>query len=412
MAIIRDNRGAQLVSNLSKHLSDVAATAGVPVDTQQIVKIVNQYLGQGEQLSSQTNAVSPGVYKMLGQTDIITNRTQVVTSGIWTGDTGSLVITNTFTSSAQVASVSGRYYLDVYQKATSSTDAEVQFSIAYGDINGYGAPTLAQDDQAKLSTTAVYYQWRNILLSKTDNFFTVRSGSTGTYNMTNFYALTVERSRYKERMDPGNISLKLSGSKGVVTLIDDSGDQNQQVTQAGRVYNLVSGSLNIGTAATSSINSYTASNGLGWGLFYPDMGVLLLNPLALVASITGALAPATESKAGIYWQTAGAYTGSVALLQAIAGGGEWQARRVENVSTSHYFIRANNREYNFSNNPSFVTGSTGQFYQAVFERDPHVYVTTVGLYNDAHELLAVAKTSKPIDKSFDKEIAIKVKLDF
>jgi hypothetical protein len=48
----------------------------------------------------------------------------------------------------------------------------------------------------------------------------------------------------------------------------------------------------------------------------------------------------------------------------------------------------------------------------LFERDPHVYITTVGLYNDANELLAVAKTSKPIAKSFDKEVAIKVKLDF
>jgi hypothetical protein len=41
-----------------------------------------------------------------------------------------------------------------------------------------------------------------------------------------------------------------------------------------------------------------------------------------------------------------------------------------------------------------------------------VYITSVGLYNDASELLAVAKISKPIEKSFDKEVSIKVKLDF
>ena len=87
-------------------------------------------------------------------------------------------------------------------------------------------------------------------------------------------------------------------------------------------------------------------------------------------------------------------------------------RRTENVSTSHYFVRANNREFNFSNNPSFVTGSTGQFVQPTFETNPRVYITTVGLYDDGNELLAVAKVSKPIEKSFDKEVAIKVKLDF
>jgi hypothetical protein len=100
------------------------------------------------------------------------------------------------------------------------------------------------------------------------------------------------------------------------------------------------------------------------------------------------------------------------LYQAISASGDFQARRTENVSTSHYFVRANNREFNFSNNPTFITGSVGQFVQATFERDPKVYITSVGLYDDANELLAVAKTSKPIEKSFDKEVAIKVKLDF
>jgi hypothetical protein len=100
------------------------------------------------------------------------------------------------------------------------------------------------------------------------------------------------------------------------------------------------------------------------------------------------------------------------LYDALSQGADFQARRTENVSTSHYFVRANNREFNFSNNPTFVTGSVGEFVQSTFERDPHVYITSVGLYDDANELLAVAKTSKPIEKSFDKEIAIKVKLDF
>ena len=97
---------------------------------------------------------------------------------------------------------------------------------------------------------------------------------------------------------------------------------------------------------------------------------------------------------------------------AISGGADLQIRRTENISTSHYFVRANNREFNFSNNPTFVSGSVGAFANPLFERDPHVYITSVGLYDDANELLAVAKTSQPIEKSFDKEIAIKVKLDF
>jgi CxxC motif-containing protein len=44
--------------------------------------------------------------------------------------------------------------------------------------------------------------------------------------------------------------------------------------------------------------------------------------------------------------------------------------------------------------------------------DPKTYITTVGLYNTNKELLATAKTSKPIQKSFTKEILLKIKLDF
>ena len=77
-----------------------------------------------------------------------------------------------------------------------------------------------------------------------------------------------------------------------------------------------------------------------------------------------------------------------------------------------YFCRVNNRQFNFSNNPTFATASTGAFTQATFEKDPKVYITQVGLYNDQSELLAVAKLSKPVLKSYSREAIIKVKLDF
>jgi hypothetical protein len=407
MALIRDNRGALLASNLSQYLATAANTTGTPVDTNELVRIVNLFLGQGEQISADTNTISNGIYKKFGAIDKVTNKTEIVTSGIWSGDTGSLTIA--YTSSTQVADVSGKYYIDVYNAAPSLDTAEVQFSIAYGDVNGYGAPTLTQDDSSTMPTKAVYNQFRNVLLDSADPYFSVYSGSTaGGHDLINFYAINVNRARYKERLDPGNISLKLSGSVGLITLIDDSGGTDENVTTAGRVYNIVSGSLNIGSALTSSISTYTASNGQGYGLFYPDMGVILLNPSAISASVGGNLAGATTSATSVYHNT----TGSINLFKSINLGADFQARRTENVSTSHYFVRANNREFNFSNNPTFVTGSVGQFVQSTFERDPKVYITSVGLYDDANELLAVAKTSKPIEKSFDKEIAIKVKLDF
>ena len=88
------------------------------------------------------------------------------------------------------------------------------------------------------------------------------------------------------------------------------------------------------------------------------------------------------------------------------------ARNEERVQSTFYFVRAKNGEYNFSNNPSFVTGSNGAFRQTTFANNPKSFITTVGLYNSTQQLLAVAKLSKPILKSFSNEVLVKVKLDF
>ena len=61
---------------------------------------------------------------------------------------------------------------------------------------------------------------------------------------------------------------------------------------------------------------------------------------------------------------------------------------------------------------SFQSGSTGEVIFDTFINNPQVYVTTVGMYNDANECIAVAKLSRPLLKDFTKESLIRVKLDF
>ena len=63
-------------------------------------------------------------------------------------------------------------------------------------------------------------------------------------------------------------------------------------------------------------------------------------------------------------------------------------------------------------NPSFATSSDGSFSQPTFFKNPKTFITQVGLYNEGGELLAIAKLSKPLLKSYSREAIIKVKLDF
>ena len=87
-------------------------------------------------------------------------------------------------------------------------------------------------------------------------------------------------------------------------------------------------------------------------------------------------------------------------------------RDEEDQVSAQYFCRVRSGQMNFSNNPTFVSGSKGEFKQKSFLFDPQVYITTIGLYNNRKELLATAKLSKPLLKSFTREALIKVKLDF
>jgi len=402
MATIQGQAGVNLSQELATYLSENQGN----YTSEQLSTIINQYLSGGDKLGSTGGQISNGIYKRFGEFDQITGKVEVVTTGLWSGDTGSL--TSFFTSSAQVSATSGKYYYNVYNTADTSS---VQFSIAYGNRTGLGSPALSGDDTSTLETKATYAQYKQILLEQDDSQFTFLSSSAaGTHDSDAIYVINVARARYKEKMDAGNWSLTLSGSNSYsTTLIDDSGKKfDDTVGKAGRVFNIVTGSLNLGTENAASISSSTAPNGQGFGLFYPDQGLIVLNPSALsseVGTIHG------SSLIGSVLTNASAKNQQY-LFDSIVLGGDFEARRTENVSTSHYFVRATNREFNFSNNPSFTTGSAGSFTESTFETNPQTFITTVGLLNDANEMIAVAKTSQPIPKSFDKEVLIKVKLDF
>ena len=198
------------------------------------------------------------------------------------------------------------------------------------------------------------------------------------------------------------------GANGrVISLIDDSSLTSAAVGESGRVYNIVSGTIDDGTVF------YPNSAALQYfGLMYPEAGVIILdaNKLNISASFN------TVSGSGVQGDNAmklfTSLSGSVPIAVAAGRNYGLQARSSEQVKSTYYFVRVKNGDFNYSNNPSFVTGSNGDLAYTTFISNPQTYVTTVGLYNDRRELLAVAKMSQPILKSFTREVLIKVKLDF
>ena len=370
-------------------------------------------------------SVTP-LYTAFENGDVIENaQADTITAAMWSNNDGELKLVDTelYTSSVQKAA-SGLYYAEIYRDEPQLTaSAEPQFAVAYGNSNGSGsAPISEYASEGMTPTKTVYQQYRNLLLAPGDEHFTITSGGT-TFNETGSFFINVNRQRYKERVDPGNWELTISSSTfgfpgqtnrgGLYTLTDDSAVNSATLGDAGALYKVITGSL--GTTDASATQ---------YGWFYPDMGVIMLSPRAFDYSGShevnycwcpgvANLDVGSSNVNNVVNDMVGFFTSSVSVGSGnSATSASFQARSAEKVYATHYFIRLKNAEYNFSNNPSFTSGSQGAFAHPSMYRDPKVYITTVGLYNDRNELLAIAKLSKPLLKSFTREALIRVKLEF
>ena len=151
-------------------------------------------------------------------------------------------------------------------------------------------------------------------------------------------------------------------------------------------------------------------------MLYPQHGVAILNGDQLDAQFSaGGVNFGTVSGSQIQGDNAAKLYHSISSSAGLMTSGKTggiQARSSEKITATYYFVRVKNGEYNYSNNPSFTTGSLGEIGYSSFVSDPQTYITSIGLYNNSRELLAVAKLSQPLLKSFTREALVKVKLDF
>jgi len=341
-------------------------------------------------------------FKRLEADDFVVS-SDSISATLWSG--GAPTLTTFFTSSTQEAGSSGDYYLNIYQTASDDANAAVQFAVAYGNSNGSGSLVYNTTVNGKSPTSTIYGQYQNLVIGDENTDF-----AFGSITSSEFFALSIDRARYKEKIFLGSLTLNLSGSSGSISLTDNSlVVTSVQFNEAGRVFQLVSGSS--GAVYTGlNPNGYSANSG-SYGWLLPDIGTIILNPLALADFATSG---------GIGFQYSGSATGSSApnvtpnssLYRAISGSASFRLNSEETISSDYIFVRPRSSEFNYSENPSFISGSTGEVLYSDFINNPQTYITTVGLYNDTNELLAVAKLSRPLLKDFTKEALVRVKLDF
>lgn len=348
-----------------------------------------------------------------------------ITAPAWSSNQPTLTTFYTASTVATSTVSAGAYYLNVYQSPVGTNGAAVQFAIAYGNAKGSGSVWLNTLVPGVSPSLTTYNQYATLVygpeISGSQGF---NFGGQAT-NALDIVALNVDRNRYKQSLMPGTFNISLKNGSNVITLCDNSNDTTVvNYLDCGRVFSLVSGSYGkaVNTNRTNQIAPGMTPSG-SYGFFLPDIGTIILNPSALTLDpVYGGIGLSLDyaNYGSVVPAASASYTSTNNTLfyQAISASRDsatfpgFQLNSQETVSSDYVFVRIGNSEYNYSTNPTFTSGSTGAVLYQTMIYSPQTFPTTVGLYNNNSELLAVAKLSQALTKDFTKEALIRVKLDW
>ena len=250
----------------------------------------------------------------------------LVTSGMF--QDGASTISAFYTSSTQYTNT-GDYSIDVYRyDPANNASASVQFGVAYGHVGGSGSlgTVGATGDR---TTAAVYGQFNNTINPPQTTRFTF----SGKSDVDEIYAISFNRARIREEIEPGGWALHLGSGTSKIKLIDDSSTIKGGTTNTRNFapeHNVVSGTLSGGTTINTAAAGESSTYG-SYGTFYPSIGVILLNPRRLSRASLG-LITATGSNSDD--------RNNKKLFNEIVAGAHFQAKRQEKITSRHYFVRA------------------------------------------------------------------------
>jgi len=345
------------------------------------------------------------MFKNLNPTEDTVTTQITVTNGFHDGGVGTLAGSN-FTTASLSATQKSYYYNVQY-------NSKDHFGVSYGHIGGSGSAEQSTSQEG--TTQAIYKQFYNFTEPTAADLRDEVGFSINSITQSDAYFIVAERLQMKDRLNPGTWTITLSGSDtaGVakeLKLTDDSKTTNPITPGSpfGDVYSIYSGSA--GTVE---------STGTQYGKFYPDAGLFVLSANEVSSSLPGTGA----------WQTSagGVVTAGSGLSPdkrvADAADNAWKiARAMELGSVTlrseeqqyiyDYFCRAKASEYNLSENITFWSGSDYQIRHSDMVTNPQTYISEVGLYDTAGDLVAIGRLSSPINKNFSSEAIVKVRLTY
>lgn len=397
-------------------------------------------------------------FKKFEPDDIVIGKPNQVSSGLFNG-ISAVSQSSFYTSSFQANRLTGsnkwdikngQYYVNVYHKN------ELYFSVAYGSYVNSGSSRYSSDyypsNQRVLNneTKTIYSMYKNVLLPDGQKKFLFADYyGNNTYvsekTTNDIIVIHFANDKVKDQIDPGQFQISFKKTNPALsgpvldglyfsrTFIDDSVIVNKKQ----KFYNLISGSI-VNGVPKPHLDVYGNPYYLwfreygGFGMVYPEYGVLILNASAIASSV-GLRIPNSVNQFQSN-STPYPYEGATGFPTWYKG--DWKGyihadvipsitksnkpmfvRKSEYVPCKYFYVRVKNKEFNYTTNPTLLSNGNDELTEGtIIHQDfidrPRTYITTVGLYDDNNELVAIAKLSKPVIKSFDNEVLMKVRLDF
>jgi len=314
--------------------------------------------------------------------------------------TGSIV-SGTY-SDNNIKNYSHRMFQSVYDYPYLSSSANHIFDITVGYDESSGLSGSSNTQNAKKIN--MYNQFSQVLLGYTGSGNTVRKFESdldldGLNSMNEVVFVNFSRLLTKDQVKKGTFSLSVG-------------------TGSTYASPFAGGALVLQDALATDNSNYASTVGGDYGLLYSNSsgtGTALGNIFyqAGIAVITASVFPATG------FNVANEGINAVLTGSAISGACDGFRHRVFNISYNNtteinskiYFCRVPFNKFNYSANPTYVSGSQIRV-KNVASDNPVSYITTVGLYSSTGELLATAKLSEPLRKDPTNELVLRVRLDY
>lgn len=334
-------------------------------------------------------------------TDVATTRTLLhevipLTGTIVSGTYG------TFPDDDNIKNYSHGMFQSVYDYPYLSSSANHIFdlTVGYDETSPLSSST---DPVQRAKKINMYNQFSQVLLGYTGSTNEVRKFESdltldGDNAMKEVVFVNLSRLLTKDEIKKGSVSITLGTASwadpfaGVETYTDSGASPTQgTLNTVGGDYGLLSNSSGVG------------------GIVFYQAGVMVLTS-SIWAGTSDFFSASTGTSSFDEQLVSGSISGSADAFRHRMQ--NLQFNNTTEINSTVYFCRMPHNKYNYSSNPTYLSGGQVRVKNRNRQNPPLSYITTIGLYNSQNELLAVAKLSEPLRKDPTNELTLRVRLDY